>query len=117
MNKIIFEQLNKLKAYPHIVDGVYTNDIPEKFESIIFKKNDIQLNNTSIQVIFEDYILKPFDGFDLHEKFNNGIVPYEKIMYGNIIKETEKMYYFNLHTADSSKTWIGWIPKKSCKII
>lgn len=116
MNNIIKQQLNKLKDYPHIVDGTYTIDIPDNFNSIIFKKNNIKSNNT-IQVIFEDYIIKPFEGFDLHEKFNNGIAPYEKCMYGTIVKETEKMYYFDIHTSDNTKNWCGWIPKKSCKII
>ena len=38
-------------------------------------------------------------------------------MYGKIVKETEKMYYFELHSESKDNNWSGWCPKKSCRVI
>lgn len=117
INSIIKEQLVMLSVLDYEVDGKKVDVIPDKFNEIVFKSNNNKIIDTSEkQVIFEEYIIKPFPGFDFHKKFNKNIAPPSKIMFGFILKETEKMYYFKLRT-DKNVYWEGWCPKKSCKVI
>lgn len=108
MTETLKKELEKLNN----LNPIYNND------SVFFKKiNNIPNNQNQIfRVIFADYIIKPFEGFDFHTKFNNNIAPPENIMYGEIIQTTEKMYKFKLKTSDGSKHWEGWCPKKSCRL-
>ena len=116
MSQKVLEQIKKLSNLEYTLDNG-SIDLDQYFSEITFKKRNADKHAVdSIRVVFEDYIIKPFDGFDLHEKWNNGIAPYSKIMYGKIIKETAGMYMFTLHSEFSDKTWTGWCPKKSCEI-
>ncbi|MBO7696662.1 MAG: hypothetical protein J6T10_28880 [Methanobrevibacter sp.] len=114
MNKILQEQLMRLMTAHFEVDGKQEKDFPESFSEIVFFKKDKK--ESIIKVTFEDYIINPFSGFDLHEKWNNGIKPYAKVMYGKIKNETKGMYQFEVHSEANDKVWIGWCPKKSCII-
>lgn len=116
MNKVIMDQLEMLKTLEFQVDGKPSKDFPESFSEIVFLKNGKQLTNQLENTFkFENYIVKPFQGFDFHDKFNKGIAPPEIVMSGYIDRETEKMYYLKLHSLD--KIWEGWCPKKSVTII
>lgn len=117
MNKTILTQLNMLKTLEFQVDGKSSKEIPESFSNIVFLKNGNKKLISEITVVFKDYIVKPYQGFDFHDKFNKGVPPPEKIMFGCILKETEKMYFLKLRTKDNSKTWSGWCPRKSLEII
>lgn len=116
MNKILLDQLQKLATAHFDVDGKSGKDFnfSKPFSEILFyrKNND----NNEVKIIFEDYIINPFNGFDFHEKWNNNIPPYSKTMYGKIEKETKGMYYFKGHSETDDKIWEGWVPKKSCII-
>jgi len=114
MTKILKEQILKLLNNDYKSSTTEEQIESEQVKDIIFYK---KLNNSvkKYKVIFEDYIVRPFEGFDFHDKFNHGNTPPSGVMYGIIIKETEKMYYFNLST-DSLESWSGWCPKKSCKV-
>ena len=115
MNKILKKQLEILtKKYPFETDGV-EGEVSDDFSQIVFKKGDKEVSN-DIKVIFESYFVTGFPGFDFHDKWNNGVAPFDKVMYGKILKETEKMYYLELHTETNEKQWTGWCPKKSCTI-
>lgn len=117
MNKIIAEQLNMLKNLEFQVDGIPSKEFPDSFSEVTFIKNGTQLADTSDKIVtFADYIINPYEGFDFHKKFNHDVPPPEQLMYGIIEKETEKMYYFNLKNSDGTKHWMGWCPKKSCKV-
>lgn len=119
MNKTIKEQLGMLKAIPFKVDGQEVLDIPQDFTEITFMHSTKEVPNPDIEktFIFDDYIVKPYEGFDFHDKFNGGLPPYQKVMYGKIIKETDKMYQLVARTADGFKIWAGWVPKKSMRIM
>lgn len=149
MNKLMKSQLDMLNTLEHTVDGQLTKDIPESFSQITFYKigNTRALAYPKIKIfIFEDYIIKPFQGFDFHDKFNKGNPPPFKVMTGEILKETDKMYYLTckaiiattkycvhclkpqvvkylcndcskLYKNIESIVWVGWIPKKSVKIM
>lgn len=118
MNKTILEQLDMLKTLEFQVDGKPSKDFPESFSEIVFFKSGKNLEDVSEKTFsFENYIIKPYAGFDFHDKFNKGIAPPEQVMNGFIVKETEKMYYLKLHSNLTNKIWEGWCPKKSVKII
>lgn len=117
MNKTIFEQLDMLKTLEFQVDGKPSKDFPESFSEIVFFKSGKNLEDVSEKTFsFENYIIRPYVGFDFHDKFNKGIAPPEQVMNGFIVKETEKMYYLKLHSNLTNKIWEGWCPKKSVKI-
>lgn len=100
------------------VDGVTSKDIPESFSEIVFFKNDKFISDANLEkvFVFEDYFIKPFKGFDFHEKFNNNTPPPEQAMQGFVLRETEKMFYISVHTFDGKKFWMGWVPKKSVRL-
>lgn len=114
MNEIIKEQLNKAINLPHAVNGQIIDYIPDDFDSILF--NIQQTDGDEIKVTFAEYVINPFEGFDMHDRFNNGIAPYSKVMYGKILQETDKMYKFDLHSDVGDNHWIGWCYKKSCYV-
>lgn len=119
MNNIIIEQLNMLKNQnlDFQIDGKLSKEFPDFFSEVTFKRNGNQLVDTSNKIVtFMDYIVKPYEGFDFHKKFNNDVPPPEKVMVGIIEKETERMYYFNLRSEDGTKQWRGWCPRKSCSV-
>ena len=85
--------------------------------SIVFLRKENLVDDTDyVKVTFEDYMVHPFKGFDFNDRFNFGIPPFERVMYGKIVEQTEKMYKFELHTEQSLEKWVGWCPKKSCKV-
>lgn len=112
MTKTKEEQLKKLSSFPHNICG--GDDLLGDFDSVVFFKR--QRKTGVVRVTFEEYILRPFDGFDLHDKFNDGIAPKHKIMYGKIISETNGMYRLKVASDDGSEVWTGWCPKKSVTI-
>lgn len=117
MNNILKDQLNLLKTLEFQVDGKPSKDFPESFSEVVFLRTTKQILDTSLKTIkFESYIVTPYEGFDFHDKFNKGIAPPEQVMQGFIIKETEKMYYLKVKST-SGKSWEGYCPKKSCKIL
>lgn len=117
MNEIIKEQLNRLINYNFYIDDKQVAIIPDDFNSLIIKKQG-NTSTDSIKVIFENYFIdKKFKDFTFHDKFNKGIIPYAKVLYGEILKESEKMIYFKGHSDSSSEIWEGWIPRKSCTIV
>ena len=146
MNSTIRRQLEALKSLEFLVDGIPSTDIPDSFSTITFKQSSSATTaNEKVNVIFENYILKPFEGFDFHDKFNKGIAPQFKYMTGEILKKTEKMYFFKLQPAivetkvcahcfkpgdfkplckecaekfkELDKIyWCGWCPRKSCTV-
>ena len=90
-------------------------EVPDHFQDVVIPKSIT--SPITVKVVFADYYIKPFEGFDFHEKWNNGVPPFSKTMYGNIIKETEGMWYMEVHSATSTNTWRGWCPKKSCTVV
>lgn len=116
MNNIIKEQLNRLNNYNFYINNKQVTIIPDDFDSLIIKRQG-DISADSIKIIFENYFIdKKFKDFTFHDKFNKGIIPYAKILYGEILKESEKMIYFKGHSDSSSEIWEGWIPRKSCII-
>lgn len=101
-------QYKKLSNFPHQFFGGESFD---NCDYVIFRRRDGKKD--TVRVTFEDYILKPFDGFTLHEQYNNNIAPKHKIMYGRIVAETNGMYQLSVASDRGEDLWRGWVPKKS----
>lgn len=118
MNSLILErQLNDIAqmGIEFDVDNVNVNSIPNNFKEITFHKTPSK--DTMIKVIFANYIVSPGKDFDFHDKWNDGTPPSQSSMYGSIIKETDRMYKFDVVTEQFDCRWIGWCPKKSCVVV
>lgn len=117
MNKNILDQLQRLQSLKYEIDGGAKVDFDDDFSEVVFfKKSQNEIDLDEKKFTFENYMIAPFPGFDFNKKFNNGIDPPEKVMYGKIIKETEKMYKVQLYSKNTGNQWCGWTPKKSVTI-
>ena len=65
----------------------------------------------------EDYIVHPYEGFTLHDNWNNGVIPTDNEMQIEVVQVMGKMMKINALGIHDKKMWSGWIPKKSAKII
>ena len=116
MNKIIFEQLKKCKVakLPFFDMNTTTIQIEKGGNAIV--SNDLEINHYyRIQV--EDYIVKPYEGFTLHDNWNNGIVPTDNIMNCEVIQIMGKMVKVEAVGFSTNVPWCGWLPRKSIHII
>lgn len=116
MNKFIKEQLNKCKVA----------SIPEFDETtteLIISRSILKQSKKEFEfgyeydIEVEDYILHPYPGFTLHDNWNKGIIPTDKQMHVLVTKDMGKMICVQAIGLNDNKTWGGWLPKKSCKIL
>ena len=116
MNNVLLDQLNRLidNGRKAKIGGKYIDTIPETMDAVVFEGKEAPAVK-EVRVIFEDYFVHPYKGFDFHTSLNQTPPP-EKVMYGQIVRETEKMYAFSLHPEDSLELWVGKCPKKSCRV-
>lgn len=120
MNPIVKQQLQSCRIA----------DIPPFTEDtktiVINKKSDIfgvSVKEGGCYIIeLENYILHPYDGFDLHINWNNNIVPVNKYfkcecikIMGNMIKINGVGYDYETG-ADFNTLWSGWLPLSGIKI-
>ena len=121
MNKVVEEQLKKVKVaqLPSYDETTLWIRIP-KVSSII----NSDLNEGQCYLIqVEDYIVKPFVGFSLHDNWNNGIAPKHKFLKVEVVKIMGKMIKVNsvgydfMNKVDTTDLWEGWLPRKAIKIL
>lgn len=99
MNEYIKEQLKKTKAvsfYDKNEKQISINNLNDQTVLIVKEKNFENKSEDLMLFTFEDYLVKPFDNFDFHIKFNKGINIPLNVMQGRIIRTIGKMYYLNL---------------------
>lgn len=121
MNKVVEDQLAKVKIadLPPYDETTLHMIIPKKSGVV---KTDFCTNQWYL-VQLEDYLVKPFDGFTLHDNWNKGIPPkhiflkiYVKQIMGKMI-EVYSVGYDYKNNLDTTDIWQGWLPKKGIKII
>lgn len=121
INQIIKERLKccKVADIPPYDDNT-TTLIIDKAEII----TDSSINVGSCYLIeLEDYLIKPFENFDLHTNWNKGIIPKDKYMKCEVNQIMGKMIKivgigFDAKTnTDLLTSWEGWLPKKSVKFL
>ena len=109
MNEQIRKQLSMCKRakVPDFDDSTTQISIP--------KNNDTNFKPVDIEVA--DYILKPYKGFTLHEEWNNGVAPTDKVMEVVIEEEWGRMVKVTGIGIHDGKSWSGWLPRASFRII
>ena len=121
MNKVVEEQLKKVKVaqLPPYDETTLRMTIP-KVNSII----NSDLNEGQCYLIqVEDYIVKPFDGFSLHDNWNKGIVPTDMLMNIQVLQVMGKMVKVEGVGVDINLgvtlpcSWVGWLPVGNVKIM
>lgn len=119
MNKFILNQLKKIR-FANLPD--YNDDTTEIF--IPKQTNEVSLEEGKCYIIeVENYIIKPYEGFTLHDNWNKGIVPKHKFMKCEVCQIMGKMIRIDAigydweNKEDILDSWSGWLPIKSVKII
>lgn len=117
MNDILKVQLQKCSNLEFKVDGKVSTAIPEDFEEIVFMKQMSKDEKPVLDTKFEfvDWFIHPSPSFDFHKQWNGNNPPPSKVMFGKILKETEKMLLVDLYDS-MSNNWTGWIIKKCVTI-
>lgn len=121
MNPLIKSQLDKISSIPlPSYDENTTHMIIPRCGNKPLTPKNIELKEGKYYLIMvEDYIIKPFDGFTLHDNWNKGIPPKHKYLKVEILKIMGNMINvnsvgFNIETRqDIMDSWVGWLPKKS----
>ena len=117
MNKFIFDQLKKCKiAQLPEYDENTTHIIIPKVGSKVNIINDLNINQNYL-IIVEEYIIKPYNGFTLHDNWNNGIIPTDKQMEIKVEQIMGKMVKVSAVGYNDRKPWNGWLPRKSIHIL
>lgn len=117
MNSIIYDQLKKCKIakIPEFDDNTTEITISKNSVKNIIS-NDLILNHY-YKIEVEDYIIKPYTGFTLHDNWNNGIIPKDKVMNCEIIQIMGKMVKVEAVGVDTNNQWSGWLPRKSFRVL
>lgn len=75
-------------------------------------------------VKFENYIIHPYEGFTLHDNYNNGIVPKCEYMEIELLEVMGKLYKINGVGYDPetglellNERWTGYVPEKGIKFL
>ena len=114
MNKFIKEQLKKVKiAKIPAFDDDTTELIIDKVSEVDIKSLDTLSVGKCYRIVVADYIIRPFDGFTLHDNWNQGIVPTDPTMNIEVIQVMGKMVKVNAVGVVDNKLWSGWLPQKS----
>ena len=119
MNKIIKDQLNKVRSVKLDFDDHTTHiDIP-KTEEVI----PLALVEGQVYVIeLEDFILNPLQNSTLASNWNSGKIPKYKRYQVEFIQKMSNMYKFNGIALDNnqpiySENWFGWFPEEGFKVV
>lgn len=113
MNKLIQDQLNKVKVanIPPYSSTDTEIVIPKNINNVI-NLDSLQVGHY-YKIVVAEYIIKPFEGFTLHDNWNKGIIPTDNQMNAEIVQFMGKMVYINALGINDNKPWTGWLPIKS----
>ena len=121
MNLVVEEQLSKVKiANLPPYDETTTHLVIHKKDGV--SQNDFIVGGEYL-IQIEDYIINPYEGFTLHDNWNNGIPPIYNILKVRVSEIVGKMIKVSSVGFDISNgielpdRWEGWLPKKGVKIL
>ena len=116
MDKIILEQLQKCKIanIPAFDDNSTCIYIPKSEGAQ--RRSDIEVG-MCYRIRVEDYIVKPYEGFTLHDNWNNGVVPTDVMMNCEVQQIMGSMVKVTAVGLNDSKPWVGWLPRKSFRVL
>lgn len=116
MNDYIYSQLSKITTPYTVVDDT----------TIMFRRHySISPTIGHFYIVkFADYIIHPYDGFDLHDNWNNGVAPpsqYMEIgidnMFGKLMKIYGVAYDYDNRKELIDLKWDGYVPTKSIEFL
>lgn len=119
INPIIRDQLSKLKIaeIDNLNDDTYTYIITPKK-----KLTGVELDKCYL-IQLAEYLVKPFEGFTLHQNWNNNIIPKDILMKCCVTQIMGKMIKIvgvgvDPNTMqDTPNRWEGWLPLKSIEVL
>ena len=121
MNKVVEDQLKKCQVAnlpPYNEDTLHLI-IPKSTNTT----QSGLLEHKCYLIQIEDYLVKPFDGFTLHENWNKGIPPKHNFLKIEVLQIMGKMVKVNsvgfdyMNKVDTDDLWEGWLPRKGIKIL
>lgn len=115
MRARIKEQLDKCQVNLPVYDINTTHLIIPK-QGTFKASGDIVAGGVYV-IRVEDYIIKPYDGFTLHQQWNNNVVPTDNMMRVKVLQIMGKMVKVNSVGINNGSYWTGWLPRKSFKIM
>ena len=116
MNSLIKAELNK-------VEIAQLPDYNDDTLNIIINKgtrdvNDIKCSKGGYYHIkMKDYIVHPYDGFNLHIQWNNNVVPKDDEMNVEVLEVMGNMIKVSGTGVNIQTQWTGWLPVKSIEVI
>ena len=111
MNVLIKKELDKVKVANVQESG---NTIYVKGTKLL---NQIQFEkNKYYRIELKDYLVHPYEGFNLHIQWNNNIAPKDCIMNIEVIDTMGKMIKVT-GCGESGIVWTGWLPISSVSIL
>ena len=119
MNKYIKRELEKCKVaqIPEFDESTTQLLISRTGKGIITQVTGELYQGQKYLIQVENYIVNPFPGFDLHDNWNNGIIPTDKQMEIKVDQIMGKMIKVSAIGYSDRKPWNGWLPRKSIHII
>ena len=116
MNELIKKELQNCKValIPNLDDDATLLLIPKGTRNcteIVFEKGKFY------KVRFANYIVHPYEGFNLHIQWNNNIPPKEDIMNVEVLEIMGKMIKLNCTGCEHNSVWVGWVPISSVTIL
>ena len=123
MNPLIKAQLDKIKHIPLPKYDEHTTHLIIPRHGVAPPKNLELKEGKYYLIMVEDYIIKPFDGFTLHDNWNRVIQPKYKYLNIEILKIMGNMInvnsigFDNESKQDIMDSWVGWLPRKSITTI
>lgn len=121
MNKIIEDQLNKLKVCKVPPYDYTTMELHISRQTPV--KECLLEENHCYLLKLENYIINPPANFTLHTNWNKGIIPKHECVKAVVSKIMGKMIFINSvgydlkNNLDTDDVWDGWVPYKSIKVI
>lgn len=93
-------------------------EVTDDADEYIIQKEDkiIPQVGHCYSVEVESYIVHPFEGFTLHDNWNNGIAPTDIRMNMEVLQILGKMIQVHCIGQTDRKLWDGWLPIKSVRI-
>ena len=119
MNKVIRDQLSKVKSVNISFDNITENIVLSKIDEIL----PVVLNVGNIYLIeLEDFVINPQSNSTLASNWNAGKVPKYKYYKAEFLEKMGNMYKFNGiaydHNQDIySENWFGWFPENGFKVL
>ena len=117
MNTLIKKELDSVKS---IKLSEYNEDtleinIPKNIPKD--KKVSTFEEKHSYKIKLKEYIVHPYEGFNLHIQWNKNVIPQEYVYDVEILRVMGKMINVSGLGCENNTSWTGWLPISSVEIL